>query len=156
MDDVRDPKIAARYVTSIRRRRFVDAWLRNGYDKKAAAIEAGFPEHNASKMGSHLFKTKEVKDGVELYCKQLERKTTVTAEALSFDLEDAFQIAKDTRNPNAMVNAIKAKMTLHNLEPPKQIKATVEDTTPQPMADQSRLDEMLKDMDKVGPNDVVH
>jgi len=156
MDDVRDPKIAARYITGIRRRRFLESWLRNGFDKKAAAIEAGFPEHNAAKMGAYLFKTKEVKDGVELYCKQLERKTTVTAEALSFDLEDAFQIAKDTRNPNAMVNAIKAKMTLHNLEPPKQVKATVEDVTPEPKADQGRLAEMLKDMDRIGPNDAIH
>jgi phage terminase small subunit len=107
---------------AIRRERFARAWLSNGFVAKAAAIKAGFPEETAEKLGPSLLKTPEVMAILERARRIEGRKTNVTLEAISLDLDDALQIAKAKKNATGMVAASSALMKLHGLESPKQIK----------------------------------
>jgi hypothetical protein len=149
MKDSREIKV---YIAAIRRTVFINAWLRNGFNKKAAAIEAGFPESNASKMGSLLFNTQEVQDILAKTRKHLQEKGSVTAETVAVELEEAAQLAKDCRNPNALVSAIGKKMQLYGLEAAKKVQ--VEDITPK--VQKETLDQMLQQMDDKENDATVH
>ena len=132
-----------RHIATVRRIAFANAWLSNGFNKKKAAITAGFPEDRAAKMGHLLFKTEEVQAVLKTAREHLSKKANVTIDTISYELEEATQLAKDCRNPGALVSAIGKKMVLHGLEAEKKVKMDVADVTPQPKADRSVLDDML-------------
>ena len=144
----KDSATIAREISTLRRIAFANAWLRNGFNKKQAAMEAGFPESSAAKMGSLLFQTEEVQAVLERAREHLSKKANVTAETISYELEEAAQFAKECKAPGALVSAIGKKMTLYGLEAEKGVNLKFTDQTPQPTTKKSVLDEMLLQLDE--------
>ena len=143
----KDDKQVLVYVAGIRRTVFINAWLANGFDKKAAAIEAGFPERNAASMGAMMFKTPEVQEVLAAARKYLTDKANVSAETVAVELEMACQFARECRNPGALVSAIGKKMQLYGLEAPKKID--IADVTPQPSVQKESLADMILQLDEM-------
>jgi hypothetical protein len=150
-----DAETIKRQIATVRRIAFAKAWLGNGFNKKAAAIEAGFPESTAKKMGQLLFKTEEVQLELARAREHLTKKTNVTIDTIGYELEEAAQLAKDCRNPSALVAAIGKKMILHGLEAEKGVNLKFKDETPQPQANRSALDDMLIQLEE-SKNASVH
>lgn len=106
----------------LRRKAFARHWLTNGYDKKAAAIDVGFPSANAEEVGAELINTPEVKAFIRKHEQYQQGKFNVTRNSLAYELEEAREIALSKKNANAMVAATKGKMDLYGLAAPKQVK----------------------------------
>lgn len=103
---------------AVLREKFAQEWLTNGFDHCKAAEAVGY----TSRHGAGLMKMPEVQSAIERARKVFRNKTSSTVEELATDLDEAFDLAKKSKNPGAMVSATATKIKLLGLEAPKKLK----------------------------------
>ena len=91
---------------------FVDVYLTNGFDAEAAAIKAGYEKSSAAKIAHYLLTKPEVMREIRRRTKRVAEKYTITQDMLMEELEDAYAMALEQRNPIAMLTATMKKATL--------------------------------------------
>ncbi|NMG64362.1 terminase small subunit [Azoarcus indigens] len=76
----------SRQSAELRRKAFVEAYIRNGCNATAAAVEAGYSEMTADQQGSRLLKDIKVRQLIEDRRKVLESRTELTTERVLREL----------------------------------------------------------------------
>ncbi len=98
-----------------KQRLFVENYLRHG-NAKTAAIQAGYAEKSASSKGSYLVnRDKTVMFHLERARKKSEARAVYNYEMAMDEAKEGMEIAKDTENAGAYVNAAKLRAQLTGL-----------------------------------------
>lgn len=96
----------------LRCKTFVDVYLTNGFDAEAAAISAGYDKQSADKIARYLLTKPEVMRELRRRTKRVAEKYTITQDMIFEELEDAYSMAVEQRNPAAMIAATTKKAQL--------------------------------------------
>jgi phage terminase small subunit len=86
-------------------RKFVDAYMANGFNKGQAAIEAGYAKDDAHSVSNYLLTKPEVQRLIRKKQAQAGEKYALTQDILIEQYEDAYLIAKEERNIAGMIAA---------------------------------------------------
>ena len=99
-----------------RQLQFVNAYLKNGGNGAAAAVEAGYSKGNSRHRAYELLNENEaVKKAIDEARTKLREATQYTAEKAMAAADDAFLMAELTKNAMAMVKATELKAKLCGL-----------------------------------------
>ena len=93
--------------SAMRWKKFADEYLTNGFDAKGAARAAGYSEDSINNgIAKYLLTKPEIQRMIRAAQAKTAEKYAITRDFIFEGLEDAFLIAKEQRNPGAMVKSM--------------------------------------------------